>query len=454
MPALLLRRAPTATLGAEVALDAQLFAAADCPDAAAVEQGCISGVARPAREPGDAARTAGVVLLFVPRLVVDLAFMGTWAAVGLIQDEQLVPRVRDIMSTPAGELWVFPTLFAETRRAANVGARLVSTGSFGATTFRCGWGGPDDWLTESRLQLWAARTPPVVVGFEGLYERESEIELWGVGQTPARDERNAYRPGATSVVGMYRERKTRLIGSAGWRIGQPLEVFLSTSATRRQIDDTPGSGRQALSRVFAPQSTPGAFQPQSWASYSELAGRVDTRPTRGRPSPGVLVEAYGGGALGLAGEPVSFVRTGGRLAGFFPIYRRTNILSPRMVFDNVMPLGGLAVPFAELVRQPDFRGFDTRRDLTSLVFSLDYSWPLVDFMGARLFFDGATMASGPSSLTIKHLEQLRLAAGIGIDLYTNTSQLGRLTIAGSPEGARVLLSLGVPAAYGDRQHRE
>jgi hypothetical protein len=94
------------------------------------------------------------------------------------------------------------------------------------------------------------------------------------------------------------------------------------------------------------------------------------------------------------------------------------------------------------------------RDNLSIVVSLDYAWQLVPFMGMRLFIDGATVAPSLADFSLEQLENMRYAVGLGVDLYTSSAQLARLELAGSPAGPRFLLSIGAPAGFGDRQHRE
>jgi hypothetical protein len=151
---------------------------------------------------------------------------------------------------------------------------------------------------------------------------------------------------------------------------------------------------------------------------------------------------------------VTFVRLGWRMAGFIPVYRKTNIFSPRFVFDRLVPLGGIDVPFNLLPRQSDFRGFDRRRDNLSMIASFDYTWQLIPFMGMRMFFDAATVAPSVSSLAVSQVLDARYAGGIGFDFFSRTSSLARLAVALSPEGARLLLNVGVNRGYGDRQHQD
>src|SRR5690606_10564923 len=114
--------------------------------------------------------------------------------------------------------------------------------------------------------------------------------------------------------------------------------------------------------------------------------------------PGLQLEVYGGHAVGIPPTATSFLRTGGRIATHIEVYRRSNILSPRLVLDTMRPVGDFSIPWGELTRQPDFRGFDTRRDRTSLVASLDYRWTLMRYLAAKLFVDMAQVAPDLPSL--------------------------------------------------------
>jgi hypothetical protein len=420
----------------------------------------VQGIEERGEQGDDAARTAAEVLLFVPRNFIDLLFEGTAAAAGLVRDEQIVPRYEEALATPHGQLFVFPTMFVETGAPLSFGARMIGKAGAVTTSYRMGYGIPSAYVFEGRVRYVGLGALPFEVTLEGLAARDLDREYLGLGQSPATDSRNHFlQPDGGQRSGLYSERKVRLIGSVGVRASRAFELFLSSSLTRRTIHDMPDAGNQALSQVFAPASVGAAFDEQ-WVGYSECAARLDSRPTRGRPSPGVLAEGYVGAAVApatsssLDDRDVTFMRMGGRVAGFIPIYRRTNILSPRLALDRLVSLGGPPAPFTELPRQPDFRGFDTRRDGLSLVASLDYSWQLVDFLGVRVFLDAATTAPSVAELSVEQLKELRLAAGTGLDLFVSSDDVGQLAFSASPEGVRLLLSLGVPSDYGDRQHRE
>jgi len=406
-----------------------------------------TGIDREASEPGDPARRAVNVLLYVPRTTTELVFITTGTAAGLIEEEQVVPRVDDMMHPGEGEIRIFPTAFMETGSGVNVGARFIGRVDNVATTVRAGYGGAHDLVAESRLRLGFREPLPFALSLEALHESRSSLGYLGVGQEPESDARNRFRPNAPSRSSTYREERERFIASTGVRPARDTELFVSTSYSRRRLRDPPGSA-DTLAEVFEPGAVPGAYSLVQTV-YSELALRVDTRVTRSGPAPGFLLETYAGRGDGVSGSRHNFVRAGGRVAGFFQVAHPGNVLSPKLVLDGLSVVDG-PVPFVELPRQPDFRGFDNRRDYTSLVGSLDYRWAIARYLAARAFGDVATVAPRVDEL---RLEALRWDAGFGFDVYSRSAPLGSIAFSGSPDGARLILYFGVSSTFGDRQHR-
>ena len=407
----------------------------------------ISGLERPERQSGDLARDIGSVALFIPRATVELFFITTGVAAGLVEEQQVVPRVKDLLSPPPGEIRVFPTLFAETGSGFNIGVRAIGRARQLASTVRAGIGGPHDLVAESRLR-WTTPAPrPLALSLEVLHDERSTLGFSGIGQDPESDSRNSYLPGSTTRTGSYREQRERFIAGAGLRPFGDVELLSSTSYARRRLLQ-PSDG-EALSDVFAPASIVGDAT-VTQVVYSEFALRLDTRATRGTPATGVLIEGYGGGALGRVGKAdFRYLRSGGTAAAFLSIVESSNILSPAVTMDGLSPRSG-PLPFLEYPRQPQFRGFDNRRDFVSLVASLDYRWTLMRYLAARLFTDAATVAPRVAELD---LGKLRTAAGFGFDVFSRSSQLGSVAASFSGDGFRFLLTFGVRSGFGDRQHR-
>jgi hypothetical protein len=205
-----------------------------------------------------------------------------------------------------------------------------------------------------------------------------------------------------------------------------------------------------MSQVFLPESTPGAYR-TTRLIYSELALRIDSRLNRSGAANAFLLEGYQGGGHGILGDPTRFVRAGFRAAAFVPFVRSTTILSPKIVVDGILPVAAADIPFQEMPKQPTYRGFDNRRDYVSAVASVDYRWFVMRLVAARVFADVARVAPSLSEL---NFENLRWVAGLGLDLHSSTSEIGRIAVAGGPEGFHFLFTLGLQAHFGDRQHRD
>jgi hypothetical protein len=436
------------------------------PEARAVDPGRVRGLSRPAIEPGDASRTLASGLLFLPREMVELLFLASGTAASLIRDEQVVPRVEDLLDPRPGNISVFPTLLFDTRRRTSVGAQLLAAGYESATRLSFGFGGVHDLVGEARLHLGLAHPVPIALSIEGLADERSTLQYIGVGEEPDSDPRNRFLRSAATHTAIYDEQRVRAIAGAGVRPSSNLEVLLSASFTRSRVEDTPGGGPSTISQVFAQGSVPGApvYEPscpprpgalpcpaESRILYTEIALRLDTRATSAKPSRGFLVEGYAGYGLGTGDDPTRLARVGGRAAIFIPVVRPTNILSPRIILDGMAAPDGVRVPFTALTGQPDFRGIDNRLDRLSLIVSLDYHWSIIQYVGARLFLDMATV--GPDVGTMLDATK-RFAGGFGVDVYSKSTELAQLMVSFSTEGARASFTFGVPSPFGDRQHRQ
>lgn len=450
---------------AALACASTLLAAAPA-QAQAIDPARVPGLERPAVERGDGPRTFADGLLFLPREAVRLGFLAGGVTAGLIRDRQVVPRVGELLSPSPGNVSIIPSLFVDTRRRAGVGAQMLASGKESGTRLSLGFGGVHDLLAESRMHFGSSRPVPLVLSLEGLLDERSKLDYLGVGQHPEQDERNHFREGAVTRESTYLEERTRVIVGAGVRVARDVEVFLSTSFTRSRVHDSPDGGGSTISAVFVPGTVPGApaysarcprasgelpCGVESRVVYSEAALRLDTRPTAGRPSAGALVEGYFGYGLGTGDDPTRFFRVGGRGAYFVSILRATNVFSVKLAADGMFtPSGAPAVPFTSLVSQPDFRGLDNRIDHVSFVASFDYRYSFARYLGASVFVDLASVGHDVGAALDA---SFRVAGGLGVDVHSSSTELSQMLVSFSKEGARALVTFGVPVLFGDRQHR-
>ena len=410
----------------------------------------VSGKVRQASGPFDPARQAADIVLYLPRAAVDLLFVTSAAAAGLLDNEQVVPRLEDTFYTADHTIGMFPTTFIETGFNPNIGARVIAAVPGFASTLRAGYGGENSAVAESRIRFTTATPLPGAVSLEALHDRRTDLGYGGLGAVPQSDPRNPFRSDTSLRSGVYRDVRERFIAYFGFRPAADLELLFSTSCRRRRIDDAPGAEGAELGNVFVPGAVPGSHRVNRM-TYTEIALRFDTRKKRGAPETGWMVEGYSGTLRGLKDSDGDGFTLGGRAAAFIPIYRRTNILSPRIALDTVHPLDAATLPFYEYASSMDFRGIDGRLDRIAATASLDYRWVIIRYIAARTFFDTATVASSLTSLDTSHL---RYAWGLGLDLHSSSTEIARIAGSLSPEGFRFFFSFGVaPSGFGDRQHR-
>ena len=417
---------------------------------AAPDKDDIGGVTRPASPPGENARAVLDALLYIPRAIVQIVVVASTATVSFFEDQQVVPRAESLLRSNDGTLRVAPTLALASGLRPDVGARMTShVGSFGSM-LRASIIDPDYYVTEARLLKSFGEQRQTQIVVEGYQQRRSGQGFGGLGQSPQDDPRNVFVPGREGQSGTFLENRQRVILALATRFAEDYELLLSTSYQRRTLENSPGTAGETLADTFAPGSAPGAND-RSERAYSEVALRRDTRAVRGPPAAGLLLEAYGGSSQDVNDKYAPALHAGGRVAWFVSVVRKTSIINPRVTLDVVEPLGERPLPFREFAYASSFRGVGGRIDRVAALASLDYRWQLQRYFAARLFADATTVAPHLVELS---LTELAWAVGAGVDLHSNTTELGRLGLAYSPGGIQFILVFGLAdPGFGDRQHR-
>ena len=255
---------------------------------------------------------------------------------------------------------------------------------------------------------------------------------------------------------LYLEERSRIVAALDATNAGPVHAIASSSLLLSRVRNAVDVDGQALTEVFEP-TPPIAGAARTRVVYTELALRAGTRKRWDGADPGAQAELYGGYGAGIDGQvprpaddtDARYVGAGGRALAFIPILKPINTLSPRIVIDTVTPLSA-TLPFTLLAEQPDFRGFDIRRDHDSMVISLDYRWVVMRYLATSIFVDAATLAPTIGKL---FMTAPRFAAGFGFDVFNAKTELARFAVAGSGDGIRVFASFGYTVASGDRQHR-
>jgi len=124
-----------------------------------------------------------------------------------------------------------------------------------------------------------------------------------------------------------------------------------------------------------------------------------------------------------------------------PILARHRRFAVRGVLEKLWPLNGKEIPFYELSVLGDaytLRGYDEDRfrDLGSLLFNVEYRYPVWDFLDAVLFVDAGQVYRDFDQIAFN---RFRYGFGTGLRILTGLGATIRLEVGISTERARFLL---------------
>ena len=443
----LVSRLPLAAVLAVLLASSPVRAAPTTAPATADE---IGAELRPASPPGEGARRVLDALLFVPRVLIEVAVIASTATVSFFENQQVVPRARALLGSEDGKIRLAPTIALASGLRPDLGARLTSAEGRFASMVRASIVDRDSYLAESRLLVSLGERGRTQLIFEGFHQRSTGLGFGGLGPDPLHDRRNYFLPGKAGASASFLEVRERVIAGVASRVEENVEILASTSYQRRRIQDPRDPGGDTFEHTFAPGTVPGAYA-RTERFYTEIAMRRDTRAVRGPPAAGLLLEGYMGTSEDVHDGYGSAIHYGGRFGWFIPIVRKTSILSPRLNLDIVDSTGDKPLPFREYNYPSGFRGADGRVDRVAALASIDYRWQLVSYVAARLFVDVENVAP---RLTALRTEHLAWAVGGGIDLHSSTTEIGRLGVSFSPQAIQLIFVYGLAApGFGDRQHR-
>jgi hypothetical protein len=160
---------------------------------------------------------------------------------------------------------------------------------------------------------------------------------------------------------------------------------------------------------------------------------LDTRDSLYRPTMGAAFELDFDYSHGLGhDDQSSYFRMHAALGGVLDLWRRSRILVLRATTDAVWPTNDFPVPFFELplLGGPDaLRGarWGKYRDFTTVLFTVEYRWPIWMWMDASLFVDSGG-AFGRNYQGFQ-LNQFATGIGAGLRLRTSTAFVTRVFMA-------------------------
>ena len=352
--------------------------------------------------------TPGDVLLWVPRVIFFPVYVVAEyvirAPLGFLISEaerHEVPRWLYDFFTFGSEhqAGIVPTAYADFDFYPSVGLYGFWNDAFTPhhdMRLRAAFGG-GQWLVTSfsdRYQFGPERRDRVAI--EGTVLRRPDYTYFGLG--PDTRQSHLTRYGATllearAMTDVRPWRESRLHAQLTLRRTRFFRGGYDEDTT---LDEAIGTGELPL--------PPGYVEGYS-AALGQISASLDTRLPRPEPGSGVRVagDLVTGSLLGLGG---GFVRYGATLGGFWDVNGRRRVLALAIAARFIEPVGGVTIPFTELVTlggPEPMKGLYPGRlyDRSALVAGLAYRWPIWIWLDGLMRFEFGNVFG-------EHLEGFRL----------------------------------------------
>jgi hypothetical protein len=411
--------------------------------------GQVTGVSRDEEKSGTG-RAIGRVLLYPVRGVLWVTSAPFRGGAYLYERYRLRDRWKSIFFNDTGTIGLYPVALIETGFGLNAGARFVHRDLFGARESlkaRASFGGRFRQIYSLKLDS-GERLGKNVIEIEGEYEIRPRDRFFGIGNgdlvsEPPMDPIDPFAD-PTAVDTRFRQRLGRVSAIAEIPLVGPLSARPSSAMLWKRFEESDaadiGAGEESTTDVYDPAALP-AFEEGTDYVYNELELRLDTRDRAVRyepasqPSQGLLLSGYAGLATPVAHREADYVRYGADLQIYLRISANPRVLVLRALVEEVKGTG-VDIPFADLPRLGGpllLRGYDQDRfrDRALGLTSAEYIFDLTNILNAFAFADVGRVYPALSEI---EAEDLRFGFGGGLQLQTDNSYLGRVSLASSKDG--------------------
>lgn len=389
-------------------------------------------------EPEDAWLFLPRAVLFVPSWTLKAVFWPLQKAIRSTERHRVIERVRDVLYNDERTAGIVPVFSFLSSVGPSGGVKLFHDdlgGSGEQIALDASFGGR--YTQAYQLTFDADRLLGSNFWLKSLtrFEIRPNMIFYGLGDAPERASGTDLGPREAAVKTRYRQTRMLALAGGGYTLGRPgrmAKIGMTGILNRRDFEAARkgdvGKGEYDLAQVYDTSQIPGF---DHGTRTLELNGNVvvDTRDNQGATSSGVYLEAFGGGLVPQ--HQFGFAHYGAEVTGYINLYRHTRVLVLRMVHEGVVGDDD-EIPFADLPRlggPSRLRGFtlDRFRDKTTAVATVEYHYPIHEFIAGSLFIDAGRAAQNYKSLL--DFGQWRLGGGGGIIIRSKTSVLFTLDVA-------------------------
>jgi hypothetical protein len=292
-------------------------------------------------------------------------------------------------------------------------------------------------MAQARFELPRLAKDRVSVGTQVIYQDMLQVNYFGLGNDSLQADRSGYRLDDTDVFGYATVRPREWLsvnGRFGWIHQAKLSTMTGWSVSYPNVTES-----------FTDTTAPGLTQQPAFL-HGDVSIAADTRNYAGHPTSGGLYRATASAYSDRDYGKYSFRRYELEAAQFVPIVRDKWVIAVRgfAVFSETA--SGNTVPFYLL---PSLGGKNTLRgyydyrfhDRDMEVFNAESRWGLFTHLDAAVFVDGGKVASQARDLDFSNF---KTSYGVGVRVHSRQSTVGRLDVAHSREGWRVVFKFSDP----------
>jgi len=401
------------------------------------------------RETDSLARVIGRGVLYVPKLVVELALAPVRAGVWAEDRYHLDALYYRTFYNADRTIGLYPTGTYASGYGITAGARFSDHQLFGdgeLLAFQATTGEIDgESFHESLLaQIHSGhRFGRVQIGAEGSFDRRPNDPFYGIGNgdvSPAPGAPVDPRMTDLALSTRYRYQEARTAAYTDVRIVDDLHVRV-TGALADHAFELSQTG-PAIDEVYDPNGLIG------WTGFANVYGELELRIDKRRRASiwephdlhaeGWLAAASFGRVHELGGGS-DFWRGSAELQQFIHFANGPRMLALRARGEAVSG-STTDVPFTELpmLGGGDFlRGYDFERfrDRVSLLGSAEYIWDISHWFDAALYVDAGRVYSSLSAIDADHL---RVGYGVALEIYDDSKFLFETSISSSIDGGLFL----------------
>jgi hypothetical protein len=291
-------------------------------------------------------------------------------------------------------------------------------------------------MAQGRVELPRLADDHLVVGVQGMWQDDTQVNYFGLGSNSIEDDRSQYRFQTQDVVGYatYKPRSSvALSGEFGW-LGRS-DVAAPAGSFKGDFPDT---------RDAFPTDPAVSLDTQPSLLHSEAAVTADTRDHRGYPTSGFVYRAALTHYMDRSAGVFSFREYEAEGLQFVPIVsgKWTLVLHGWTVAGDVPD--GHEIPFYLL---PALGGNNTLRsyahfqfhDDNLLLVNAESRLRLTPHIDMAVFADAGNVAFRFADLNLD-----KTSYGAGLRLHTTTTTLARMDVAYGDEGWRVVFRTTEP----------